>query len=195
MAAACASPVATQDSEQETEMNSDWFTRGEWRQGWSPSPDESIDREEFARQYQRQPEAWKAAFRFLREQDLAALPVGRYELDGADLFVNVDEYLTKNEEDTRFEAHRQYIDIQYLVSGSEKIGVIPLYLTTVVEPYDEERDITFLEARENNYRLASPDNFLVFFPQDAHRPGVKADKNIPIRKVVVKIRFAPDNGE
>ena len=173
----------------EPEKQSNWFSTGEWRQGWNVLPDESVNKEEFALQYHKNPGAWDTAFKFLAETDLATIETGRYELQGENLFVNVDEYVTKNEEDTRYEAHRKYADIQYLVAGNERIGVLPLQKTTVTEPYDSEKDIMFMEADEDNYRLADQQKFFIFFPEDAHRPGLKTDKNIPIRKVVVKVRI------
>ncbi len=181
--------TAGPEQQPEPEENSGWFTAGEWRQGWNPLPDESVDQEEFARQYRKNPAAWDEAFRFLAETDLASIETGRYELQGENLFVNIDEYETRNEEDTRYESHRKYADIQYLVSGSERIGVLPFEKTTVTEPYDAEKDIMFLEAEEDNFRLAGQDNFFIFFPGDAHRPGAKADNNMLIRKAVVKVRI------
>lgn len=177
------------EQETETEMTADWFTRGDWRQGWNVAPDESIDKEEFYRKYRENPEAWDTAFRFLAEKDLSGIAPGRYELQGEALFVNVDEYQTRDEEDTRYEAHRTYADIQYLVSGTEGIGVVPLELTTVTEPYDAEKDITFLESPADNYRIADQGTFFIFFPGDAHRPCVKKGVKMPVRKVVVKVRI------
>ena len=129
------------------------------------------------------------AFSFLNSKDLAGLALGRYELEGSDLFVNIDEYLTKNEEEMNFEAHRKYADIQYLVSGEEKIGVTALKNTLEIVPYDGEKDIAFFTANENNFRLATPENFFVFFPNDAHRPCVKTSGNNKVKKVVIKVRI------
>jgi YhcH/YjgK/YiaL family protein len=177
------------DQKPEPEIESGWFTAGEWRQGWTVVPDESVDQEEFALQYRKNPAAWDEAFRFLAETDLATIKTGRYELQGEKLFVNIDEYETRNEEDTRYEAHRKYADIQYMVSGSERIGVLPIEKTTVTEPYDAEKDIMFMEADEDNFRLADQDKFFIFFPDDAHRPGAKNENNMQIRKAVVKVRI------
>ncbi len=172
----------------ETELT-EWFNDSEWKQGWEIQPDESVNPLKFAIQYHKNPKRWDKAFLFLKEQDLAALEPGRYELEGTDLFVNVDAYSTKNEEDALFEAHQKYADIQYLVSGEEKIGVLPLEETTVTTPYDDKNDIVFLTSEEENYRLATPDHFFVFFPDDAHRPCVKTSENTEVRKVVVKVRI------
>ena len=172
----------------EKELN-EWYNKGEWKKGWGVQPDESVNRNEFAVQYFQNPERWEKAFTILKEENLADLEPGRYELEGTDLFVNVNEYQTKNEKDARFEAHRQYADIQYVVFGEEKIGIMPLENTTTTVSYNNEKDVVFLSAGENNYRLATPEKFFVFFPNDAHCPGVKTDENINVRKVVVKVRI------
>lgn len=178
----------TPDNWSEKELN-EWFIKGEWKQGWDAVPDVSVNQKEFARLYNKNPERWDKAFRFLSEQNLAELEKGRYELEGADLFVNIDEYITRNEEDVLFEAHKKYADIQVLISGEEKIGILPLGATAVAIPYDEEKDIMFLTTEGENYRIATPGTFFLFFTEDAHRPTVKSAENIPVRKVVVKVRI------
>jgi len=167
----------------------EWFNNGKWKQGWDPLPDESVNIKEFAIQYGRNPQRWEKAFAFLEEKDLSCLKPGRYELEGADLFVIVDEYVTKDEVDALFEAHKKYADIQYVVWGEEKIGILPLIKTTVEIPYNDEKDIVFLDSEDKNYRLATPDRFFIFFPEDAHQPCVKINENTKIRKVVVKVRI------
>lgn len=167
----------------------EWFNNGEWKHGLNFQPDESVNQKEFARLYYENTVRWNKAFQFLSEQNLAELETGRYELEGADLFVNVDEYVSRNEEDVLFEAHKKYADIQVVVSGEEKIGVLPLESTTVTIPYDEEKDIMYLTSDTENYRNAEPGKFFLFFPEDAHRPTVKASENTNIRKVVVKVRI------
>lgn len=166
-----------------------WFQTGEWKLGWDISPDQSINKKELAIKFFENRERWEKAFNFLKTSNLEKISIGRYELDGANLFVNVDEYTTKNEEDSRFEAHREYIDIQYLVSGEEKIGITALSSTTEIIPYDCLKDIAFLHSEQNNYHVALPDRFFVFFPEDAHRPCVKTDENSKVRKVVIKIKI------
>ena len=183
-------PQKSKTPEQWSEKElSEWFKKGEWKQGWDSRPDESVNQKKFARLYYENPERWNKAFQFLSEQNLAELEKGRYELERADLFVNVDEYVTRNEEEVLFEAHKKYADIQVLVSGEEKIGVLPLDATTVSIPYNEEKDIMFLTAEQENYRIAKPGKFFLFFPDDAHRPTVKSAKNSPVRKIVVKVRI------
>lgn len=166
-----------------------WFNSGKWKLGWDIVPDESINKKELAIQFFKNRGLWEEAFNFLKTNNLEKISVGKNELKGKDLYVNVDEYTTLNEEDSVFEAHRRYIDIQYIVYGEEKIGISPLENTKEITPYDNFKDISFLTAKQNNYRIASNERFFVFFPEDAHRPCVKIGENIKIRKVVVKIWF------
>lgn len=166
-----------------------WFRSGEWKLGWEVSPDESVNAKELARQVFKNKKRWGKAFLFLKTNDLGKLKPGKYELEGDSLFVNVSEYQTKNEEDVNFEAHRKYADIQYVVSGKERIGVVPLSKAEVIVPYDEAKDAAFLKAEKNNFRMANPEKFFVFFPSDAHRPSVKIENNEEVKKVVVKVKM------
>jgi YhcH/YjgK/YiaL family protein len=167
-----------------------WFEKGDWKEGWQAQADESIDTAEFFHQYSTNPERWKKAFRFLASTDLKALAVGRYELEGADLYVNISEYTTKNEADAKCEAHYKYVDIQYLIAGEEKMSVVPLADTKEATPYNEEKDIYFMKPDYDKYYLANPSRFFIFFPGDAHRPSVKVNENAPVKKAVVKLRIA-----
>jgi YhcH/YjgK/YiaL family protein len=152
-------------------------------------PDDSVSEQEFIQQYEAHSERWEKAFAFIRDTDLKSIAKGRHELEGNDLYASIDEYTTKNEEDARFEAHRKYADIQYVISGEEIIGILPLDKTEMTTPYNAEKDICFLKSSMNHYRHATPDRYFIFFPHDAHRPCVKKDDNTPVRKVVVKVKL------
>jgi len=166
-----------------------WFTKKEWAEGWSVTPDGSINRREFAVSYFKNRERWEKAFKFLKNIDLTKLEVKRYDIDGDNLFATVSEYMSKNEESAKFEAHRKYIDIQYVISGKEIINCAPL--TTVKEvivTYDATKDIEFVTVSKVVNYQATPSNFFIFFPGDAHRPGLKDGVNSMVRKIVVKVK-------
>ena len=59
---------------------------------------------------------------------------------------------------------------------------------TIDEPYIEEKDITFYTFDGGDYRLATPANFLVFFPEDMHRPSISTGDSVMVKKVVVKVK-------
>ena len=166
-----------------------WFANKEWSGGWTVPPDASINKREFAVYYFRNTARWEKAFKFLMNNDLAKLELKRYEIDGDNLFATVSEYMSKNEETTKFEAHRKYIDIQYVISGNEIMNIAPLKtITDVVTQYDSTKDIEFMTSVNVINITASPSNFFIFFPSDAHRPGLKYGVNSPVRKIVIKVK-------
>jgi YhcH/YjgK/YiaL family protein len=152
-------------------------------------PDRSIDRAEYIKQYSKNPDLWNKAFEFLANADLENMAPGRYEIAGSDLYASVDAYKTKDIETARFEAHRKYADIQYLISGEERIGIIRFDQTEITDPYNDTRDVMFLKATQGNFNLATPLNFFVFFPEDAHCPGVCVTEPATVKKVVLKVRI------
>jgi biofilm protein TabA len=166
-----------------------WISKKEWSEGWKINPDASINKREFAVSYYKHKERWENAFRFLKSQNLSQLDVKRYDIDGDNLYALISEYNTKNEETTNFEAHRKYIDIQYVISGKEIMNVAPLStVKEVITPYDETKDIEFVTVGKKVDYPASQNNFFIFFPDDAHRPGLKDGINAPVKKVVIKLR-------
>ena len=164
-----------------------WFEKQEWLNRWHAQPDESIDRRELAIYYHKNPRHWDQAFKFLKSADLKNLPIGTQELEGKHLFIAVSEYDSKDKADTRYESHRKYIDIQYAIKGEELIGITTLDKVKVEEPYNEEKDIAFYAFDGGDYRKATPEKFLIFFPEDVHRPSIKVNENVPVKKAVVKI--------
>ncbi|HLN22055.1 MAG TPA: YhcH/YjgK/YiaL family protein [Bacteroidales bacterium] len=165
-----------------------WFDNGEWLNGWNVKPDQSINKKEFAIAYHKNPERWNAAFKFMTTNDLASLENKRYDIDGSNAYALVSQYMSKDE--AQFEAHRKYVDIQYVVSGVEQMGMAPLSaLKDSTVPYDETKDIEFMTVTDSIYRKATPENFLLFFPSTIHKPGMKVDQNTQIKKVVIKVKL------
>ena len=124
----------------------------------------------------------------LNEDSVCNAAPGRYEVDGENLFYNVDEYETKPIEEGRFEIHRKYLDIQYIVSGAECIGVAPLEGLTEETPYDGETDLAFYDSSPTMTRLNLKQGmFAIFWPNEPHMPGRSIDKAVTVKKIVVKI--------
>src|SRR5450759_1914868 len=166
-----------------------WFEKREWLAGWVVSPDASINRREFAISYFKNKERWEKAFKFLKSNDLSKLELKRYDIDGDNLFATVSEYLSKNEETAKFEDHRKYIDIQYVIIGKEVMNIAPMKtVKEVLTPYDVTKDIEFISVEKIINFKATPSSFFIFFPGDAHRPGLKDGVNSTVRKVVVKVK-------
>lgn len=135
-----------------------------------------------------QPELYRA-LELLTQIDFATLPDGKYEVDGEKLFYQLSTYDSREENDTP-EAHRKYIDVQFLVSGQEWVGVAPLSAMEQEVEARPEGDIWFYRGPVNDLLLAG-DRFMVFFPQDAHAPCVAVDHPAPCRKCLVKVMVQP----
>ena len=166
----------------------EWFAAGQYLGGLQLIPDPSIDGRTFAQHYYDHKETWDKAFAFLKNTDLAHATLGRVEL-GGNMYATVsDYYLTKDRETTLLEAHQKYIDIQYVVSGIEIMDIAPLKDLTVTKPYNAESDLLFGTVPGYTELKASPERFLIFFPTDAHRPGMRSGiDSVLVRKVVIKL--------
>ena len=140
--------------------------------------------------YAGQSERLSAAACFLATADLAALPLGRADIEGDDLYAMVSEYRTHDPDPARHEVHRLYADLQVVVSGAERVGLAPRTpCLPVTEPYDETRDIEFIRA-EGVFVPLRAGQFLVLYPHEAHQPGVHpASGAVHVRKIVVKMRL------
>lgn len=125
-------------------------------------------------------------FRFLRSANLKTLAVGRVEVAGPSVFALVQDYQTKPVEQGFWESHRRHIDIQYVVSGAERIGHAPIDTLRVTDPFDDEKDL-IKYAGGGDFVTVREGQFTVFFPHDGHMPGIRVDGPVAVRKVVVKV--------
>ncbi len=127
------------------------------------------------------------AINYLMMTDFSNMKTGKYELLGNEVIAQVSEYNTKLPEDAKWEAHKKYADIQYLVHGEEKMGFTFLEKVQSTEPYNEEKDIEFFKG-EGNYIEMRPGDVFIFFPHDIHRPGIAISQPKAIKKVVIKVK-------
>jgi YhcH/YjgK/YiaL family protein len=127
---------------------------------------------------------------FLQSPQAEKLPLGRFEIDGDRLFALVQEYPTKPDKDCFWEAHRKFIDIQFVATGMEDMGYAPLTAMKIIEPYDTDKDMMKLSGSGTVLKLTTG-MFAVFFPHDAHKPCMAANGVVsPVRKIVVKVAAA-----
>jgi len=150
-------------------------------------PDASVNKRRLAVEYHEHKQRWDAAFAFIRKGDFL-LPVGDHELDGKDAFVRVVEYDSNDPSKVFYETHRQHADIQFLVSGEELIGQSDLSGASVKEVYDEAKDLELYNGTGGRNLLAKPGTFFIFFAGEGHRPGMKVNESVPVRKMVIKVR-------
>lgn len=128
---------------------------------------------------------FKKAFEFLAQPHLTALDLGRYEIEGDRLFCILHEAQGLGRDQVKLEAHRKYIDLQYVISGTDEMGWKPVSSCMLTEtPYDAEKDIVLFGDRPAHWICVPSGFFVLFFPDHAHSAlgGIAT-----IRRAIVKI--------
>jgi YhcH/YjgK/YiaL family protein len=146
-----------------------------------------IDKTDNIYQYTRLGEKFQKAFTFIIDPELLFLETGRYEIDGEEVFALISEYNPKEISEGKFEAHKKYIDVQYVAKGEELIGYAPNEGQKILSDYNEIKDVSFFEG-EKSFVKIEQGMFAVFFPDELHMPGIKTANTKPVKKVVVKIK-------
>ncbi len=128
---------------------------------------------------------------FFSNLDCSNIELGKHVLSDC-IYVNIEEYNTKNIEVANFESHDKYIDIQLLLKGLENIYYASRDNLSVKVPYDEKRDIAFYSDSIQGYPYIKLDgtNFMMIYPHEAHAPQVSSGNlSQKVLKVVVKIKL------
>ncbi len=146
-----------------------------------------LDRLEHHRAYHGLGPRFAAGFEALVNMFAAPPPPGRHALGDGGLLAIVERYDTKPRSAGRWEAHRRHADIQCIVRGVERMGVIDLSATREFEAYDAERDLVFLDGTGGRFVDVDAGMFAVFMPQDAHMPGLCVEHPADVLKIVIKV--------
>lgn len=134
-------------------------------------------------------ERFQMAFDFLRSNDLLALTPGTEIPVGDGVLAKIQEYTTDPEETRKFETHRDYFDIQFVVQGEEFVGIVPAEGLIPDGEYDEATDIQYYQTPPRHGGAVLRDgDFVIVPPEDAHRPNCMTDKPCRVRKIVVKVK-------
>ena len=169
---------------------SDWYNTIPSNNGLMLTPSKSINQQEFFRQYRKDSLFWIKAFTFLKTKDLANLAPGVYVIDTGNVIATVSEGPTKKIEDVKWEAHRNFNDLQYVIKGKALMGVAPSADTrgVLIIPYSNTNDNENFTNDGGEYFDADPNTFFIFSPQEMHRPAIKVDGYDTIKKIVIKVR-------
>jgi YhcH/YjgK/YiaL family protein len=126
------------------------------------------------------------ALDFLQKTDFAGLQSGKYPVDGENVFALVFHNETKPKKGAFWEAHRRYIDVQYLFEGVERMGRADLRTLKTCAEYDADKDFLKLKGKGDFFTVPAG-TFVVFWPHDAHMPGLAVQELKPVKKAVVKV--------
>jgi biofilm protein TabA len=144
-----------------------------------------LDTIQNAERYYSTHPGFKAAFEWLRKQSAVKLPAGRQEINGDRLYANVVTSPGRGQAAAKFEAHREYIDIQYMAEGFDLMGWRHLDKTMVGKGFDAVKDCELYEDRPELWIPVPIGHFAIFFPEDAHAP---MGGDGPMYKLVAKVR-------
>ncbi|MEN9919734.1 MAG: hypothetical protein RL662_2170 [Bacteroidota bacterium] len=126
------------------------------------------------------------AIAYINSLDFANLAIGKVELDGKNMFSIISESTLKTCENAKLEVHNNYIDIQIPVSKTEGFGWSQrVDVSEEKAPFDEVKDIQFFEDKSALQFNLPPNNFVIFFPQDAHAPCIGEGT---VTKIVIKVK-------
>lgn len=118
-----------------------------------------------------------------------AIPDGRYEIRGDDVFALVQSYDTVPAAEKKYESHHVYADIQYVAAGTEVIHYAPVDGLQSVTAYDAPKDfLLYADPAAATPLHLPPGSFAIFHPQDGHKPGCVNGAPCRMKKVVIKVR-------
>lgn len=129
---------------------------------------------------------------FISERDLNDIEDGKYIIEEENLYVNIETYNTKKEKEGKLEAHRKYIDLQYIIKGQERFAICDIKdVERIIEEYNSERDIIFFDSNAKQFIEARSGEFLIFDENCAHMPQlrIKDDISDKVKKAVFKIKI------
>lgn len=130
----------------------------------------------------------KACFTYVKEHDLISYEKGSHEINGDNLFVNVVEYTTTTPENRFWEAHKEYIDVHVVLQGKEQID-LNFINNMQLKEYVQKDDFLPMEGEKNASVILKPGDFLVCYPNDAHRTAVAVEASETVKKVIFKVKI------
>jgi YhcH/YjgK/YiaL family protein len=166
-----------------------WYNAGSWRHGFAPQGFDGLDVETFYDQYQKNPAMYDSIFTWLASIDPVQIAAGKSVMTWSHALANVQDLELRPTEKCRIEQHRDHIDLQWDVTGTERYGLVRD--TTLLEPINQYKpDVQNFKCRTDFRRIDSaPDRFFLFFPSDYHQACEIATQPETVRKIVVKIEY------
>jgi YhcH/YjgK/YiaL family protein len=128
------------------------------------------------------------AIKYAMDFDLSK-PDGDYEVDGTNMIAKVQSYGTSPTETRKFEAHKEYYDVQVIRVGCERQDIALAAELEPLAPFDTVKDVVKFKA-PNVFSsvVMDPGKFVVYFPQDIHRPNCNLTGACKVRKICMKVK-------
>ena len=184
----CSASKSASDTLSKKDLN--WYNSKVWLDGLQLTPHESINKEEFVRQYKKNKTYYDEAFNYLKTHNPAEMAPGTYIIDSNNVYMMIIESDPNEKDKVKWEAHKNFNDIQMILKGKAKMGVakIPSPNAVIATPYDAKADIAFYTVSGEDYYDGVPGTFYIFSPKETHRPAFKIPGNNLVKKMVIKVR-------
>ena len=168
----------------------DWYNEIKSGNDLKLTPHKSINQAEFFRQYRKNSSWWDKAFTFLKTKELAQLTPGVYVIDSGNVIATVSQGPAKKMEEVKWEAHRNFNDLQYIIKGKALMGLASVADTraALTIPYSNTTDNMNFTNEGGEYFDADASTFFIFSPLEMHRPVIKVPENEDVKKIVIKVR-------
>lgn len=127
------------------------------------------------------------ALTYLQTTDFNNVEAGTYDVENKDIYAIVSEYQTKPMTSGKWESHKKYIDIQFLINGAERIGYSESKKVITLQDYNPDDDYS-IHKGEGQFVNIEENHFIILFPSDIHMPGIAVNIPKPVKKVVVKVK-------
>lgn len=127
------------------------------------------------------------AFKYLKNLDIDCIQPEKYEIKNDELYAIISEYETSDADEGLWESHKKYIDIHYISEGAEKIGYSHIDNLNVTHEYDCTNDV-ILGRAHGDFITLNKGTFIILFPDDAHKSGIKYKESNNVKKVILKLK-------
>jgi len=130
------------------------------------------------------------ALRFIAHAKEVNLDEGRYDILDTRMYAKVMSYRLKDRSEAKFEAHREYIDIQSPLIGYEGFEYQDISCMSAATEYNKEKDVVLFHTPEvsRSFYQLFPGSFILFLPSDVHMPQLRyGSDDVDVKKIVVKM--------
>ena len=128
------------------------------------------------------------ALAYLSSVDAEGFKEETIELSGTDVFAMHQLYTTASDEGLLYESHRSYIDVQFVLEGTEIIRVADMRGLSATMEYDTEKDVILYELADGTDVKLEAGDFVILYPHDAHVPTLQSGSPADVKKIVLKVR-------
>ncbi len=127
-----------------------------------------------------------AAVEFLKNAT-ADTENGKHEFT-PDCYIKVMNLTTDPSTDALMEAHKSFVDVQFIIEGEERILCADINTTKVEVPYNADKDTLFCSFEKYEAVCVAKGEAAILYPADAHLPGRAVSAPMAVKKAVMKIR-------